>query len=158
MRLLSPCLIASACLLPALPAGVLAQERVITKSAGAPVSAAIEAELRKTMTANISTTQAEDLDAMMRTIHSGSPLYQQTRQQVSQIFGRGLGLKYELLGVKYLATDGDYAFGRVRQRTTKTPPAGFRNNEIDMIVAFRQEDRTWKIWNQAILEIKYLNP
>ena len=95
---------------------------------------------------------------MMRTIHSGSPLFQQTRQQVAQIFGKGLGLKYQLVSLKYLATDGDYAFARVRQRTTKTPADSFKNNEIDMILAFRKEDDTWKIWNQAILEIKYLEP
>jgi ketosteroid isomerase-like protein len=152
MRLHFACLAMSACLLLGMAAGVPAQERAVTKS-----SAATESELRKTISENITTTQAEDLDAMMKTIHSSSPLYQQTRQQVSQIFGKGLGLKYELLSLKYLASDGDYAFARVRQRTTKTPPGGFRNNEIDMIVAFRKEEGTWRIWNQAILEINYLN-
>ena len=117
----------------------------------------METELRKTMQENIRSTEAENLDSMMRTIHSGSPLFQQTRQQVSQIFGKGLGLKYQLVSLKYLATDGDYALARVRQRTTKTPADSFKNNEIDMIIAFRKEDDTWKIWNQAILEIKYLN-
>ena len=148
-----PLILASAFLLLALPMAAPAQQAPAKKA-----SPAMETELRKTMQENIRSTEAEDLDSMMRTIHSGSPLFQQTRQQVSQIFGKGLGLKYQLVSLKYLATDGDYAFARVRQRTTKTPADSFKNNEIDMIVAFRKEDDTWKIWNQAILEIKYLEP
>jgi hypothetical protein len=119
---------------------------------------ALETELKKTVEQNIRSTEAEDLDAMMKTIHSGSPLYRTTRQQVSQIFGRGFNLKYQLVSIKYLATDGEFAFARVRQRTTKTPADSFRNNEMDMIVAFRKEDDSWKFWNQAVLEIKYLSP
>jgi hypothetical protein len=118
----------------------------------------VEAELRRTLEQNMRGAEAEDLDAMMKTIHSGSPLYQTTRQQVSQIFGRGYNLKYQLVSLRYLATDGEFAFARVRQRTTRTPADTFRNNEMDMMVAFRKEDDTWKFWNQAILEIKYLEP
>lgn len=148
-----PPILGSACLLLALPMAAPAQQAPAKKA-----SPALEAEIRKTMQENIRSTEAEDLDSMMRTIHSGSPLFQQTRQQVAQIFGKGLGLKYQLVSLKYLATDGDYAVARVRQRTTKTPADSFKNNEIDMILAFRKEDDTWKIWNQAILEIKYLEP
>ena len=110
------------------------------------------------MEQNIRGAEAEDVDAMMKTIHSGSPLYQTTRQQVAQVFGRGLNLKYQLVSLKYLATDGEFAFARVRQRTTKTPADSFRSNEMDMVVAFREEDDAWKFWNQAVLEIKYLGP
>jgi hypothetical protein len=148
-----PLIAASALLIIAQPAPAPAQQAAAKKAAPA-----IEGDLRKTMQQNIRSTEAEDLDSMMRTIHSGSPLFQQTRQQVSQIFGRGLGLKYQLVSFKYLATDGDYAFARVRQRTTKTPANGFKSNEIDIIVAFRKEDDAWKFWNQAVLEIKYLEP
>jgi hypothetical protein len=147
-----PLTLASTCLLLALATAAPAQQKPATKA-----SASTETDLRKTMLENTRSTEAEDLDSMMKTIHSGSPLFQQARQQVSQIFGKGLGLRYQLVSFKYLSTDGDYAFARVRQRTTKTPADTFRNNEIDMIVAFRKEDDTWKFWNQAILEIKYLN-
>jgi hypothetical protein len=147
-------LLVSACPFLVPPVSASAQQ-VLTKK-GAP---AIEAELRRTIEQNIRGAEAEDVDAMMKTIHSGSPLYQTTRQQVSQFFGRGLNLKYQLVSLKYLATDGEFAFARVRQRTTRTPADPFfRNNEMDMIVAFRKEDDAWKFWTQAILEIKYLGP
>jgi len=130
----------------------LAQEAPATKG-----RSDIEAQIKSTVVENIRSTQAEDVDAMMKTIHSESPLYESTKKQVAQIFGKGLNLKYELLKLRYIATDGDYAFGRVRQRTTVVGGPKFRNNEIDMIVAFRKEGDTWKFWNQAILEIKLLN-
>ena len=94
---------------------------------------------------------------MMKTIHSKSPMYETTKKQVGQIFGKGLNLNYDLVSFKYIATDGDYALGRVHQRTTVVGGPNFRNNEIDMIVAFRKEGETWKFWSQAILEIKFLN-
>jgi hypothetical protein len=146
-------LLVSACPAIVLPGSAPAQQ-VPTRKA-APT---VEAELRRTMEQNIRGAEAEDVDAMMKTIHSGSPLYQTTRQQVAQVFGRGLNLKYQLVSLKYLATDGEFAFARVRQRTTKTPADSFRSNEMDMVVAFREEDDAWKFWNQAVLEIKYLGP
>jgi hypothetical protein len=153
MKLRAPFIILIICLiLGRLPLG-LAQDAPASKN-----PARVEYDLKSTMTENIRSTQAEDVDAMMKTLHSGSPVYETTRRSVSQIFGKVQGLKYDLLSIKFLAVDGDYAVARVRQRTTKTPPENFRNNDVDMIVAFKQEDGTWKIWNQVILEVKYLSP
>ena len=119
---------------------------------------AIENELKTAMMENIKNTESEDVDGTMQTIHSKSPLYQATRKQLTLLFGKHRGLKYELISLKYLATDGDYAIARVHQRTTQTPPVNIKNNESDMIIAFRKEDGTWKFWNQAILEYKFLKP
>ncbi len=130
----------------------LAQDTPASRSA-----VRIAYDLRAAMTENIRSTQAEDIEAMMHTIHSKSPLYEPTRRQVSQIFGKLKGLQYELVSLKFLAVDGEYALARIRQRTTMTPLKDFRNNEIDMIMVFKQEEGTWRIWNQASLEIKYLN-
>jgi hypothetical protein len=123
----------------------------------AKAASGIEVEIKNTVLENIRSTQAEDVDAMMKTIHSRSPMYDTTKKQVAQIFGKGFNLNYELLSFKYIATDGDYALGRIRQRTTVAGGSNFRNNEIDMIAAFRKEGDTWKFWSQAILEIKFLS-
>jgi hypothetical protein len=109
----------------------------------------IEAQHKDAMMENIKSTEAEDVDGTMKTIHSKLPLYQAARKQVSQIIGKHLGLKYELISLKYLATDGDYAIARVLQRTTQTLPVNIKNNESDMMVAFRNQGGTWKFWNQA---------
>jgi len=118
----------------------------------------IEAQLKDTMLENIKSTEAEDVDGTMKTVHSKSPQYQQVKKQLSQMFSKHLGIKYELVSLKYLATDGDYAIARVLQRTTQTPPVNIKNNESDIMVAFRKEHGTWKLWSQALLEFKYLKP
>jgi hypothetical protein len=146
-------LLALACLILVERPVALAQEKTAAKS-----TSGVEAQLRDVMMENIKSTQAEDADATMKTIHSKSPVYQASKKQVSQLFGKHMGLKYELISLKHIATDGDYAIARVRQRTTQTPPKNIKNNEMDMLVAFRQEGDTWKFWNQAILQFKYLNP
>ncbi len=150
-----PCLqlLALACLVQGPAPGVLAQERKPAETAKG-----IEAQLKDAMLENIKSTEAEDVDATMKTIHSRSPFYQASKKQVSQIFGKHLGIKYQLVSLKYLATDGDYAIARVLQRTTQSPPVNIKNNESDMMVAFRKEGGTWKFWNQALLEFKYLKP
>ncbi len=111
-------LLALACLVLGQRPCALAQEKTAAEGAKG-----IEAQLKDAMMENIKSTEAEDVDGTMKTIHSKSPLYQATRKQVSQIFGKHLGLKYELISLKYLTTDGDYAIARVLQRTTQTPPS-----------------------------------
>ena len=74
-------------------------------------------------------TEDEDVDGTMKTMHSKSPLYQATRKQVSQMFGKHLGLKHELISLKYLATDGDHAIARVLQRTTQPPQSTSRTTK-----------------------------
>src|SRR5208283_4048790 len=123
------CLAALTCLMLGSRSAVLAQQPPAPKN----TTAATEAALRKTVAENIRSTQAEDVEAMINTVHSQSPVFATTRQQASQVFGKGLNLKYEILSLKYLTTDGDYAFARLRQQTTKTPPDNFRNNEVDMV-------------------------
>jgi len=146
-------LLALAVLVHGLSASVPAQEKEATGSTND-----IEAQLKHAMLENIKGTEAEDVEATMKTIHSKSPLYQASRRQLSQIFGKHLGLKYELISFKYLATDGEYAIARAVQRTTQHPPAKVKNHESDMIIAFRKEGGTWKFWNQVFLEFKYLKP
>ena len=51
----------------------------------APNTVRLEHDLKATMTENIRSSQAEDLEAMMKTIHSRSPLYESTKRQIGQI-------------------------------------------------------------------------
>ena len=141
------------CLVLAQSHCVLAQEKAAKTS-----HSAVESQLKEVMLDNIKSTEAEDIEGTMKTVHSKSPLYQATRKQLSQLFGKHLGMKYELVSLKYLATDGDYAFARVHQRTTKEPATNFKNNETDILVAFRKESGGWKFWNQVVLDIQFLKP
>jgi len=146
-------LLALVCLVLGQRPCAFAQEKTAAES-----DKGIEVELKDVMLENIQRTQAEDLDGTMKTIHSQSPFYQPSRKQLSQTFAKHRGVKYELISLKYLLTDGDYAIARVLQRTTQTPPVTIKNNESDMIIAFRKESGTWKFWTQAPLDFKYLKP
>ncbi len=146
-------LLALACLVLGPRPCALAQEKTAAESDNG-----IEAQLKEAMLENIKSTEAENVEGTMKTIHSKSPLYKDTRKQLSLIFSKHLGLKYELISLKYLVTDGDYAIARVRQRTTQTPPVNIKNNESDMMIAFRKEGGAWKFWNQTLLEYKFLRP
>jgi hypothetical protein len=105
---------------------------------------------------NLKATQAEDMDRMMKTIHTQSPSYLQTKQQIAPIFDN-FDLSYRLLSYSYIGLDGEYAVARVKQATKKVSGPAFQNNELDLMQVFRKENGKWKFWAQAILEMKYTN-
>lgn len=105
---------------------------------------------------NLNATEAEDADLVMQTIHSQSPAYISTKQQIPTTF-ENFDLKYKLLSFEYIGYDGEYAVVRTKQGTQKIFGPAFQDNEIDMIQVFKKEADQWKFWNQAILEIKFTN-
>jgi ketosteroid isomerase-like protein len=115
----------------------------------------ISKAIHQTILKNLKAGQAEDLPAMMKTIHSQSPVYQSTKERTPAIF-KAYNLDYRLLSYKYIGRDGDYAFARTRLRTRKISGPALRDNVVDTIQIFRKEKGEWKLWNQAILEIHYL--
>ncbi len=115
----------------------------------------ISKAIHQTILKNLKAGQAEDLPAMMKTIHSQSPVYQSTKERTPAIF-KAYKLDYRLLSYKYIGRDGEYAFARTRHRTRKIAGPALRDNEVDTIQIFRKEKGEWKLWNQAILEIHYL--
>lgn len=117
--------------------------------AGDDIAESIKAVVDK----NIQATQGEDLDAMMSTIHTQSPAYLTTKQQMPLIF-ENFDLRYQIVSYTFIGFNAPYAIARVRQRTTKTSGAAFKNNVMDMIQVFRKERGAWKYWNQMMLDIQ----
>jgi hypothetical protein len=115
----------------------------------------IGAAIKNVVVKNLEACEKEDTAAMMATVHSQSPSYLATKQEMAPIF-ENYDLKYKLTYFKYIGKDGDYAVARAKQATEKVSGGYFQNNEIDMIQIFKQENGEWKFWNQAILEVKYL--
>jgi ketosteroid isomerase-like protein len=116
----------------------------------------IPAAIKAAVTENLKATQGEDMDRMMKTIHTQSPGYMHTKQQMTPIFGN-FDLSYRLLSFSYIGSDGEYAVARVKQATTKVSGPAFQNNELDLMQVFRKENGQWKFWAQTILGIKYTN-
>lgn len=113
-------------------------------------------DLKVVVVENMEATQAEDMARMMATIHHQSPSYRVTQQQVAPLFQQ-FDLTYQLLGYEYVGLTGEFAVVKVRQSVRKL--AGdqpFRNNEMELLQAFKKENGQWKFWNQAILSIRFL--
>jgi hypothetical protein len=106
---------------------------------------------------NLHATQAEDVDRVLKTVHTQSPSYLQTKHQLAPLFD-SYELSYKLLSFSFLGMDGEYAVARVKQETKKVSGPPFQNNELDLIHVFRQEGGAWKFWSQAALEIQFTNP
>ena len=115
----------------------------------------IEKELNSIITNNFKAYELEDIDEVMKTVHSKSPGFEATKQFSSQVFPV-YDIKYELLSFKYIVVDGEYALARVKQKTSKISGPEFKDNIIDSIVIFKQEVGFWKLWSQASLTIEYI--
>ena len=119
------------------------------------VDEGIAEELRSVIEKNFSTSEAEDLEKYMNTMHPESPSYQQTRKLSQQMMDR-YDLEYELLSFSYVGENGKYQLARVRQKTTDTSEAAFRDNITVNLWAFRKDDGEWKGWNTMLLEREFL--
>ncbi len=115
----------------------------------------IEKELNAVITANFKAYEIENIEKVMETVHSESPGFEATKEFSSQIFPV-YDIKYELLSFKFIAFEGEYALGRVKQKTSKVSGPEFKDNIIDAIVIFKQEAGRWKLWSQATLELEYI--
>ena len=105
--------------------------------------------------ANLNAGQQENLEAMLNTVHSQSPSYLMTKQEMIAIFDN-FDISYELTYYKYIGQDNDYAVARARYTTKKISGYAFKDNEVDTIHIFKKENGEWKIWSAAILDVKYL--
>jgi len=115
----------------------------------------ISEALKKVVMDNFKGYEEENLEKVMNTVHSQSPGYIQTKELSKQIFPY-YDLKYQLLSFNFIATDGDYALARGKQKTVKIEGPAFQNNIVDLIYVFKQENGQWKFWSQAILETKFV--
>jgi len=115
----------------------------------------IEAELRAVVEANLEGVAKEDVDAAMGTFHSQSPSYLPTKQATEQLF-KLYDVEASLDEYHYVGRDETYAIARVVQRVVKIKGPAFKNNSMDTLWVFRQEEGKWKLWTMATLTIKFL--
>lgn len=111
--------------------------------------------LNEVISQNFKAYEEENIEKVMKTVHSKSPGFDATKEFSSQIFPV-YDIKYELLSFKFIALEGDYAIGRVKQKTAKVSGPEFKDNIIDSIVIFKKESGIWKLWSQATLTLEYI--
>ncbi len=105
---------------------------------------------------NIRASNAESIPHYMATIHSKSPSYQSTKEMTEQAFGL-FDLSYRISGVKITKQTRNEAVVAFTLTTQKIRGPGFRDNRISGDMILRKEDGRWKIYNQVVHDVKYLN-
>jgi hypothetical protein len=116
----------------------------------------LEAKLREVILENFAASQRKDIEAVKRTIHTQSPAYIASAQNLRQLFDY-YDLKHELLSFHYIGLDGAYAIARGEQKTVKLKGPAFKDNVLDSIYIFREEKGQWKLWQQAVLESRFID-
>jgi hypothetical protein len=131
---------------------------VMSGAGGSPVFAddALAKSLLAVLNAQFAAIDRGDVDAALATIHSASPFYAQTRRALRDLASAGK-LHSEVSDFKLIGVDGDYAFARCSEKTTKVSGPEFRDNARDVVEVFRKEGDAWKQWTTAVLTVRYLD-
>ena len=111
-------------------------------------NAEVEAAIRTTLEQNFSAANAEDVVGYLLTVHFDSPVYEVTQDALQPQF-RNFDLAFELLELRLLSVDGDYAVARGKQKVTKLDASDFEDNMTEAIYIFRREAGIWKLWQQS---------
>jgi tetratricopeptide (TPR) repeat protein len=106
--------------------------------------------------ANIDASNAESVPHYMATIHSNSPSYQSTKEMTKEAFGL-FDLSYRISGIKIKKQTSNEAVVAFTLTTQKIRGPNFRDNRITGDMILRKEDGKWKIYNQVVHDVKYLN-
>lgn len=128
---------------------------IIPSYAGDKEEKILEAKLQKVIHDNFAAAQRKDMEGIKRTIHSQSPAYIASDQNLKQLFDY-YDLKYEFLSFRYIGKDEEYAIARGEQKTVKLKGPAFKDNMLDSIYIFRKENGKWKLWQQAVLESRFI--
>ena len=105
---------------------------------------------------NIRASNEENVNRYMATIHSKSPSYQSTEAMTKEAFSL-FDLSYKISGLKIIKQNKNEVVVAFTLTTQKIRGPNFRDNRISGDMILRQEDGRWKIYNQVVHDIKYLN-
>jgi hypothetical protein len=105
---------------------------------------------------NIRASNAENVDYYMSTIHSKSPSYQTTKNMTKEAFSL-FDLSYKVSGLKIIKQTKNEVVVAFTLTTRKIRGPDFRNNRINGEMILRKDDGKWKIYNQVVHDVKYLN-
>jgi hypothetical protein len=105
---------------------------------------------------NIRASNAENVAHYMSTIHSKSPSYQTTKSMTQEAFSL-FDLSYKVSGLKIINQTKKEVVVAFTLTTRKIRGPNFRDNRINGEMILRQEAGKWKIYNQVVHDVKYLN-
>ncbi len=115
-------------------------------------SQAVLAVLRE----NLAAYNAEDIDRYMRTIHPSSPGYSQTESALNEMVDLfDLTASWDRAQIQEI--NSREALVSFVLTTRKISGPAFRDNTIEGVMTLRPDSGQWKIYNQRVDDIQYLN-
>jgi hypothetical protein len=123
-----------------------------------PEPTALPEEITAVIYENIRASNAKDYDGYMATIHSKSPNYRATEEGIQTAFSDEFTLSYRLSDVYVIEQRRNKAVVHFVLTTRLIRgPSGFRDNRVTGEMKLRTEDGAWKIYDQEVIEIDYLD-
>ena len=116
---------------------------------------ALEKSLKQVLTSHLKAYDDESVEGTLRDVHTKSPEYDKTKQEIGAQFA-GQDLRLELVGFRLFGHDDEFAVARTKTKFTGAPGSGFRDNVLDSITVFHQENGAWKLWSDDVLGVEFL--
>ena len=107
---------------------------------------------------NIRASNAKDFNRYMATIHADSPAYNTTKETIETAFSDEFTLSYKISDV-YIVEQGSNKAIVHFTLTTKlvSGSISFRDNQVTGKMTLRREDGSWKIYDQKVDNVAYLD-
>ncbi len=113
--------------------------------------------LRVVAEENVRAYDAEDIDGVLRTMHTRSPEYDRTRKALPDQF-RAMDLAVKLVDFKYMGHDDEFAVARVKTQLVGPAGSGFQDNVTESVMLFHKEGSVWKLWSDDVLGVRLAPP
>lgn len=113
-------------------------------------------ELTEIINRNIAAANAEDVDGYMDTIHSESPLHEQTEEALRMAFST-YDLAYSISDLAIQSSNSKEASVHFLLTTRKLKGPTFRDNQVEGVFLMRPDEGRWRIYQQEILGVTYLD-
>jgi hypothetical protein len=115
----------------------------------------LAASLQKVVEQQVATFNAENLSGSMATIHSQSPEYQPTQEELAEQFPEE-SLSAALVSFQYVGHDDEFAVARVKLKVSAPEGDEFVDNVSDTMMLFHQENGAWRVWGDFLIGVQTL--
>jgi hypothetical protein len=115
----------------------------------------LAATLEQVLVNHLKAYDAEDASGTLRDLHTKSPEYKRTAQEIAQQFA-AQDLSAELVTFRFLGHDDEFAVARTKVKFAGPPGSSFADNILDSITVFHQENGTWKLWSDEALGVEFI--
>lgn len=105
---------------------------------------------------NLEAANTEDLEGYMDTIHPDSPYFASTRTTMQNIFAT-YDLSYDITDIELLEQTDTEARVRFTLVTERITGPEFNDNIVNGVFNMRIDNGVWKIYDQTLDEVEYIN-